>query len=156
VIRDAQFDKRRPAKTRDAFLASLRMRPQYTFFDIQQLDEDCNNATAQSIPVQEVLKSWDMYSTENSSEVPLPINMLNILDPTPGHWPAGLCKHFQFLFNAYGFSYDAVLSRLTTKSFHNRPDIGKQAGQIFSATDMSETACNFGSSLSGAQLHRGT
>jgi hypothetical protein len=63
-------------------------------------------------------------------------NMLNISDLTHGHWPAGLSKYFQLLFDACGFSDDAVLSRVRNKNFSPRPDIGKQAGQIFSATDV--------------------
>jgi hypothetical protein len=89
------------------------------------------------VPVEEALRRWDMYNTvESSSEFLSPINMLNISDPTHGHWPAGLSKYFQLLFDACGFSDDAVLSRVRNKTFSPRPDIGKQAGQIFSATDI--------------------
>jgi hypothetical protein len=113
------------------------MRPRDTFVDIQQLDEDYNDLPVQMVSIEEALRRWDTYNNaETLSNVLPPINMLNISDPTHGHWPAGLSKYFQLLFDACGFSDDTVLSRLRSKSIAPRPDIGKQAGQVFCATDI--------------------
>ncbi|KFY22112.1 hypothetical protein V491_02885 [Pseudogymnoascus sp. VKM F-3775] len=140
VIRDPEFSRRRPAKSTDSWLREQEKRTNKKWVDVQRLNRQCNDGAAENIPLQDAIQQWrtSQESDVISLETP-PMNLLNISDKTVGHWPEGLAKDYQLLFEAIdeceSMIYRSLDERLVPLSEQDR-GIGKTTLMLFSHSDI--------------------
>ncbi|KFY22619.1 hypothetical protein V493_06467 [Pseudogymnoascus sp. VKM F-4281 (FW-2241)] len=140
VIRDPEFSQRRPAKSTESWLREQEKRTHKKWVDVQRLDRKCDNGAAENIPLRDAIQQWrtSQDSDAISLETP-PMNLLNISDKTVGHWPEGLAKDYQLLFEAIdeceGMIYRSLDERLLPLSEQDR-GIGKTTLMLFSHSDI--------------------
>ncbi|ELR08621.1 hypothetical protein VC83_02250 [Pseudogymnoascus destructans] len=140
VIRDPEFSRRRPAKSTESWLREQEKRTNKKWVDVQRLNRQCNDGAAENIPLQDAIQQW--RTSQNSDVISLetpPMNLLNISDKTVGHWPEGLAKDYQLLFEAIdeceGMIYRSLDERLVPLSEQDR-GIGKTTLMLFSHSDI--------------------
>ncbi|KFZ18918.1 hypothetical protein V501_00921 [Pseudogymnoascus sp. VKM F-4519 (FW-2642)] len=140
VIRDPEFSRRRPAKSTESWLREQEKRTNKKWVDVQRLNRQCNDGAAENIPLQDAIQQWRTSQTSDviSLETP-PMNLLNISDKTVGHWPEGLAKDYQLLFEAIdeceSMIYRSLDERLVPLSEQDR-GIGKTTLMLFSHSDI--------------------
>ncbi|KFY13936.1 hypothetical protein V492_02949 [Pseudogymnoascus sp. VKM F-4246] len=140
VIRDPEFSQRRPAKTTESWLREQGKRTHKKWVDVQRLNRQCNDGAAENIPLADAIQQW--RTSQNSDAISLdtpPMNLLNISDKTVGHWPEGLAKDYQLLFEAIdeceAMIYRSLDERLLPLSEQDR-GIGKTTLMLFSHSDI--------------------
>ncbi|OBT85490.1 hypothetical protein VE02_07341 [Pseudogymnoascus sp. 03VT05] len=140
VIRDPEFARRRPAKSTESWLREQEKRTNKKWIDVQRLNRQCNDGAAENIPLQDAIQQW--RTSQNSDAITLetpPMNLLNISDKTVGHWPEGLAKDYQLLFEAIdeceSMIYRSLDERLVPLSEQDR-GIGKTTLMLFSHSDI--------------------
>ncbi|OBT72959.1 hypothetical protein VF21_08474 [Pseudogymnoascus sp. 05NY08] len=140
VIRDPEFARRRPAKSTESWLREQEKRTNKKWVDVQRLNRQCNDGAAENIPLQDAIQQW--RTSQNSDAITLetpPMNLLNISDKTVGHWPEGLAKDYQLLFEAIdeceSMIYRSLDERLVPLSEQDR-GIGKTTLMLFSHSDI--------------------
>lgn len=140
VIRDPAFSRRRPAKTTESWLREQEKRTNKKWVDVQRLNRQCNDGAAENIPLRDAIQQWrtSQESDAISLETP-PMNLLNISDKTVGHWPEGLAKDYQLLFEAIdeceSMIYRSLDERLVPLAEQDR-GIGKTTLMLFSHSDI--------------------
>ncbi|OBT66152.1 hypothetical protein VE03_05078 [Pseudogymnoascus sp. 23342-1-I1] len=140
VIRDPEFSRRRPAKSTESWLREQEKKSHQKWVDVQRLNRMCNDGAAENIPLGDAIKQWrtSQESDAISLETP-PMNLLNISDKTMGHWPEGLAKDYQLLFEAIeeceSMIYRSLDERLVPLSEQDR-GIGKTTLMLFSHSDI--------------------
>ncbi|KFY43964.1 hypothetical protein V494_01727 [Pseudogymnoascus sp. VKM F-4513 (FW-928)] len=140
VIRDPKFSQRRPAKTTESWLREQEKRTHKKWVDVQRLNRQCNDGAAENIPLADAIQQW--RTSQNSDAISLdtpPMNLLNISDKTVGHWPEGLAKDYQLLFEAIdeceAMIYRSLDERLLPLSEQDR-GVGKTTLMLFSHSDI--------------------
>ncbi|KFY65711.1 hypothetical protein V496_02372 [Pseudogymnoascus sp. VKM F-4515 (FW-2607)] len=140
VIRDPGFSRRRPAKSTESWLREQEKKTHNKFVDVQRLNRMCNDGAAENIPLQDAIQQW--RTSQNSDAISLetpPMNLLNISDKIMGHWPEGLAKDYQLLFEAIeeceSMIYRSLDERLVPLSEQDR-GIGKTTLMLFSHSDI--------------------
>ncbi|KFY03053.1 hypothetical protein O988_01724 [Pseudogymnoascus sp. VKM F-3808] len=140
VLRDPEFSRRRPAKSTESWLREQEKRTHKKWVDVQRLNRKCDDGAAENIPLRGAIQQWRIAQGSNaiSLETP-PMNLLNISDKTVGHWPEGLAKDYQLLFDAIdeceGMIYRSLDERLVPLSEQDR-GIGKTTLMLFSHSDI--------------------
>lgn len=140
VIRDPRFSERRPGKSTESWLREQEKRTHKTWVDVQRLNRQCNDGAAENIPLRDAIQQWRISQDSNaiSLETP-PMNLLNISDKTMGHWPEGLAKDYQLLFEAIddceGMIYRSLDERLLPLEEQDH-GIGKTTLMLFSHSDI--------------------
>ena len=140
VIRDPAFARRRPGKTTESWLREQEKRTNKKWVDVQRLNRQCNDGAAENIPLRDAIQQWrtSQESDAISLETP-PMNLLNISDKTVGHWPEGLAKDYQLLFEAIdeceSMIYRSLDERLLPLAEQDR-GIGKTTLMLFSHSDI--------------------
>jgi hypothetical protein len=140
VIRDPEFSRRRPAKSTESWLIEQEKRTNKKWVDVQRLNRQCDDGAAENIPLRDAIQQWRTSQSSDaiSLETP-PMNLLNISDKTVGHWPEGLAKDYQLLFEAIdeceGMIYRSLDERLVPLSEQDR-GIGKTTLMLFSHSDI--------------------
>ncbi|KFZ22902.1 hypothetical protein V502_02615 [Pseudogymnoascus sp. VKM F-4520 (FW-2644)] len=140
VIRDPEFSRRRPGKSTESWLREQEKRTHKKWVDVQRLNRQCNDGAAENIPLRDAIQQWrtSQESDAISLETP-PMNLLNISDKTVGHWPEGLAKDYQLLFEAIdeceSMIYRSLDERLVPLSEQDR-GIGKTTLMLFSHSDI--------------------
>jgi len=115
MIRDADFNSRRPAKTTETWLKEQerRAKSQAILADVQRLNRSIDHTAVEKADLQGAINQWRASQDKDkiSVETP-PMNLLNITDLTPGHWPEGLAKYYPLLVEAIahteGMIYEAL------------------------------------------------
>lgn len=142
VVRDPAFSQRRPAKTTETWLKEQECiaKSQKVWVDVQRLDRMCDDAAVEKTTLEDAIRQW--RDTQNKDKISLetpPMNLLNISDVTPGHWPEGLAKDYQLLFEAIaqceGMIYKSLDERLAQLPEQER-GIGKSTLLVFSHSDI--------------------
>ncbi|KFX89288.1 hypothetical protein V490_07111 [Pseudogymnoascus sp. VKM F-3557] len=140
VLRDPEFSRRRPAKSTESWLREQEKRTHKKWVDVQRLNRKCDDGAAENIPLRDAIQQWRIAQGSDaiSLETP-PMNLLNISDKTVGHWPEGLAKDYQLLFDAIdeceGMIYRSLDERLVPLSEQDR-GIGKTTLMLFSHSDI--------------------
>jgi hypothetical protein len=140
VLRDPEFSRRRPAKSAESWLREQEKRTHKKWVDVQRLNRKCDDGAAENIPLRDAIQQWRIAQGSDaiSLETP-PMNLLNISDKTVGHWPEGLAKDYQLLFDAIdeceGMIYRSLDERLVPLSEQDR-GIGKTTLMLFSHSDI--------------------
>jgi hypothetical protein len=115
MLRDADFNSRRPAKTTETWLKEQerRAKSQTILADVQRLNRSIDHEAVEKADLQGAINQW--RASQDKEKISLenpPMNLLNITDVTPGHWPEGLAKYYPLLVEAIahteGMIYEAL------------------------------------------------
>ncbi len=103
VLRDQEFNRRRPGKTTNKWMKEM-MRfasSNELLVDVQLLNKKDSSIAVEKIPLRQAITDWrKTQGRAHIDEENMPMNLLNISDIKPGHWPEGLSKNYALLFDA--------------------------------------------------------
>jgi hypothetical protein len=145
IVRDQNFTGRRPVKTMETWISEMSRIPKSRnpAIDVQCLGREDIEPAAKSLPLHDTLQRLKQSNDDKPiSDDKAPINLLNIADNVPGHWPKGLAKHYPLLFEAIAYCDGTIYRTLNEQAnlASKEQGVGKPTLMAFSPTDIQKCA----------------